>query len=137
MIGLSNRKAACGDVVLICISRFAKLNHGVGFGRTIIDGVVRKDDALDKNHSLFLFGLKHANARIVNKNGTRRWSATDKKLFWWWSRMHLFLAECLMTHGFKKADKFRFAPGRRKKPGTARLRRMYLMKTWTLSTKAS
>jgi hypothetical protein len=95
----------------MCISRFEKLHHGVGFGRTIINGVMRKDDTLDKNHSLFFLGL-NANA-IVDKDGTRRWSGTDKKLFLVWSRMHRFFV-CLMFHGLKKADRFRFAPRGRK-----------------------
>jgi hypothetical protein len=64
----------------MCISRFEKLNHGLGFGRTIINGVMRKDDTFDKNHSLFFLGL-NANA-IVDKDGTRRWSGTDKSSFW-------------------------------------------------------
>jgi hypothetical protein len=51
---------------------------------------VGKDDAMDKDHSLFFLGLK-ANA-IVYEDGTGRWSRADKKLLLRRSRTHDFLA---------------------------------------------
>jgi hypothetical protein len=50
-------EAAC-DIVLICVSRFEKQNHGVSFGGAIFDGIVGKDDTMDKDHSLFSLSLK-------------------------------------------------------------------------------
>jgi len=38
---------AARDIVLICVSRLEKQNHGVGLGGAIFDGVVGKDDAMD------------------------------------------------------------------------------------------
>jgi len=61
---------------------------------------MRKDDTLDKNHSLFFLGL-NANA-IVDKDGTRRWSGANKKFFLVWSRMHRFLV-CLMGPRIEKS----------------------------------
>jgi len=61
---------------------------------------MRKDHALDKNHSLFFLGL-NANA-IIDKDGTRRWSGANKKFFLVWSRMHRFLV-CLMGPRIEKS----------------------------------
>lgn len=69
---------AARDIVLISVSRFKKLNHSIGFGRAIVDGVVSKDNTLDEHHSLFFFGLQ-ANA-IVDEDGTRRWTRLGKQL---------------------------------------------------------
>ena len=66
------------DVVLTCISRFEKLNHGVGFGRAIVNGVMGKDDPVDEDHSLFFLGLK-ADA-IVYEDGTGIWNRAGKRL---------------------------------------------------------
>ena len=60
-------EATC-DIVLIRVSRLEKLNHGVGFGRTILNRVMGEDDSMDEEHSLALLGL-NANA-IVYEDGT-------------------------------------------------------------------
>jgi hypothetical protein len=82
-------EAAC-DVVLICVSRLEKQDHGVGLGGAIVDGVVRKNDAMDSNHSLVFLGL-NTNA-IVDEDGTGRSSWVGKELLLKWSRTHLFLS---------------------------------------------
>src|SRR6267154_1562919 len=66
------------DIVLICVSRLKKQNHGVGLGSAIFDGVVGKDDAMDGNHSLVFLGL-NTNA-IVDDDGTGDFSRVGKKL---------------------------------------------------------
>ncbi len=70
-------EAAC-DIVLICVSRLKKQNHGVGLGGAIFDGVVGKDDAMDRNHSLAFLGLN--TNTIVDEDGTGIRTRVGKKL---------------------------------------------------------
>src|SRR5437870_2307226 len=48
---------AC-QIVLIGVSGFVQRNQGIGFGGAILPGVVRVDDAMDKNDALVPFGLE-------------------------------------------------------------------------------
>src|SRR3989304_543641 len=43
---------ASRDIVLIRVARFKERDHGIGFGRTIFDGVVRNYNALNGDHTL-------------------------------------------------------------------------------------
>jgi hypothetical protein len=86
-------EATC-DIVMIRVSRLEKLNHGVGFGRTILNRVMGEDDAIDEEHSLALLGL-NANA-IVYEDGTGN-RGRDKKPLWRCRRAHVFLACSIST----------------------------------------
>jgi hypothetical protein len=59
---------AASDIVLICVSRLKKQNHGIGFGSAIFDRVVGKDDTMDRNHALVFLGLN--TNTIVDEDGT-------------------------------------------------------------------
>jgi hypothetical protein len=61
-----------------------------GFGGAIFEGIVGKDNPMDKDHSLFFLGLK-ANA-LVHEDGVGRWNRADKKLLLRRSWTHGFLA---------------------------------------------
>src|SRR5207302_1676607 len=86
-------EAPC-DIVLIRVSRLEKLNHGVGFGRTILNRVMGEDDAMDEEHSLALLG-RNANA-IVYEDGTGVRGRVGKKP----------LLRCRRAHGFLACSNF-------------------------------
>src|SRR5207245_4677209 len=61
---LETTQGSCGvteracQIVLIGVSGFVQRNQGIGFGGAIFPGVVRVDDAMDKNDALVPFGLE-------------------------------------------------------------------------------
>jgi hypothetical protein len=109
-------EATC-DIVLIRVSRLEKLNHGVGFGRTILNRVMGEDDAMDEEHSLALLGL-NANA-IVNEDGTGDRGKVGKKLLLRCGRAHVFLACSISTDS--KSGQFRVRTPLKEKPSQLRL----------------
>jgi hypothetical protein len=79
----------------IRVSRLEKLNHGVGFGRTILNRVMGEDDAMDQEHSLALLGL-NTNV-VVYEDGTGGRTCVGKKLLLRYRRAHGFLACSIST----------------------------------------
>ena len=78
-------------IVLICVSRLEKLNHGVSFGGAIFHRVMGEDNTVDEQHSLALLSFD-TNA-IVYEDGTRGRNRTGEKLHLIGrSRAHGFLA---------------------------------------------
>src|SRR2546429_1471235 len=58
---------AC-QIVLIGVSGFVQRNQGIGFGGAILPGVVRVDDAMDKNDALVPFGLEDRKSTRLNSS---------------------------------------------------------------------
>jgi hypothetical protein len=114
-------EAAC-DIILIRVSRLEKLNHGVGFGRTILNRVMGEDDAMDEEDSLALLGL-NTNA-IVYEDGTGGRSWVGKKLFLRYSRAHGFLACSISTDSksgqIKVRTPLKEKPSQLRSPGMCR-----------------
>src|SRR2546429_6293125 len=91
---------AC-QIVLIGVSGFVQRNQGIGFGGAILPGVVRVDDAMDKNDALVPFGLE-GNASI-HEDHLRNRGEVGKKIAGIGSRVHGRIA-CLRRVGEKSGQ---------------------------------
>ena len=94
------------QIVLIGVSGFEKQNQCVGFGGTIVQGVVGKHNAVDENHALVIFRLKGNPVIDEHRMGNRR--GIHKELLLLRHQSHGQLA-CLNAER-KKADRFWSAP---------------------------
>src|SRR5437870_8009001 len=76
---------AC-QIVLIGVSGFVQRNQGIGFGGAILPGVVRVDDAMDKNDALVPFGLE-GNA-FIHEDHLRNRGEVEKEIACMRIRIH-------------------------------------------------
>ncbi len=104
---LETTQGSCGvteracQIVLSGVSGFVQRNQGIGFGGAILPGVVRVDDAMDKNDALVPFGLE-GNA-FIHEDHLRNRGEIGKEIAGIGSRVHDQIG-CLRVAGEKSGQ---------------------------------